>query len=97
MANDADNNIKVSYKFNLFTWLRLQVAALLGRSKPLNIVSTFEIDMPTKKTAKAVNGFKRVIVPDCPYCHKEHEHSAGSNGVRTADCGQGEYILDFSV
>ena len=49
------------------------------------------------KTAKAVHGFKRVIVPDCPYCHKEHQHSEGSEGSRMADCLQGEYILDFSV
>lgn len=48
------------------------------------------------QTAKAVHGFKRVIVPDCPYCHKEHSHSEGSDGARMADCLQGEYVLDFS-
>lgn len=30
------------------------------------------------KTTKAVHGFKRVIVPDCPYCHEEHQHSESS-------------------
>lgn len=49
------------------------------------------------QTAKAVHGFKRVIVPDCPYCHKEHSHSERSDGARMADCLQGEYILDFSI
>ena len=47
--------------------------------------------------AKATYGFHRVIVSDCPYCHKEHSHSANSEGVRMADCGQGEYLLDFSA
>ena len=47
--------------------------------------------------AKAVKGFKRVIVPDCPYCHKEHSHADESTGTRTADCLQGEYVLDFSA
>jgi len=46
-------------------------------------------------TALAVNGFKEVIVPDCPYCHKKHLHSEGSVGARMADCLQGEYVLDF--
>jgi hypothetical protein len=48
------------------------------------------------KTAKALRGFKRTIVPDCPYCHREHEHSEEVDGPKQADCGLGEYVLDFS-
>jgi len=46
--------------------------------------------------AKATHGFHQVIVKDCPYCHGVHTHSAGAEGVRTAECLQGEYILDFT-
>lgn len=47
--------------------------------------------------AKAVNGFKETIVPDCPYCHGKHIHNAGSEGKRMADCLKGEYILDYEI
>ncbi len=48
--------------------------------------------------AKARYGFRnRIIVDNCPYCGKTHYHSpGGDDGQRMADCGKGEYILDFS-
>lgn len=46
--------------------------------------------------AKAYHGFKRVVVPHCPYCGGEHSHSADAEGARMADCGGGEYELVFS-
>lgn len=53
-----------------------------------------------KVTAKATFGLRNVIiVADCPYCHKRHEHHLGSRGeagVRQAGCMQGEYVLDFT-
>lgn len=49
------------------------------------------------KIAKAVHGFKRVIVPVCPYCHGEHQHAENAQGVRMADCLQGEYQLDSNA
>jgi hypothetical protein len=51
-------NITVTYKFNLFVWLRFQLASLLERSKPLNIISTFEIEVtddPTRSTPPALD------------------------------------------
>lgn len=49
------------------------------------------------KIAKAVRGFRRVVVKDCPYCHKEHSHSTTSEEgqSRMADCLLGEYVLTF--
>jgi len=51
------------------------------------------------KKAKARYGYGtgRIIVDDCPYCHKTHYHNLPvGEGQRMADCYQGEYILDFS-
>ena len=51
------------------------------------------------RTAKARYGYGtgRIIVDDCPYCHKTHYHNPPvGEGQRMADCYQGEYILDFS-
>jgi len=53
------------------------------------------MNMPPK--AKASRGYHCVIVADCPHCHREHRHAEGAAGVRTADCLQGEYVLDFST
>jgi hypothetical protein len=51
------------------------------------------------KTAKARFGYAgRIVVDECPYCHKSHCHNPPvGEGQRMADCFQGEYILDFSV
>lgn len=48
--------------------------------------------------AKARFGFgSRIIVEDCPYCHRQHVHySPVGEGQHAADCFLGEYILDFS-
>jgi hypothetical protein len=48
--------------------------------------------------AKARFGFgNRVIVDNCPYCNGKHVHGYRSDlQQRAADCGRGEYILDFS-
>jgi hypothetical protein len=48
------------------------------------------------QTAKASRGLYKAIVPDCPYCHGRHEYSKNASGSRQADCGLGEYVLDFS-
>lgn len=46
--------------------------------------------------AKARWGFNRIVVDDCPYCHRAHYHNAPiGEGARTADCFRGEYLLDF--
>lgn len=53
--------------------------------------------MEEVKTAKARYGFNRIVVDDCPYCHKTHYHGFPiGDGQRMADCFQGEYILDFT-
>lgn len=46
--------------------------------------------------AKARYGFKNIVVDDCPFCHHTHYHNHPvGEGVRMADCFQGEYLLDF--
>lgn len=46
--------------------------------------------------AKARWGFQRIVVDDCPYCHRTHYHNAPvGEGARMADCFRGEYMLDF--
>lgn len=47
--------------------------------------------------AKArVGGSGRIVVDDCPYCHRTHYHSLPiGEGQRLADCFIGEYTLDF--
>ena len=48
--------------------------------------------------AKARWGFKRIVVDDCPYCHRTHYHNAPvGEGARMADCFKGEYLLDFEA
>lgn len=46
---------------------------------------------------KAYRGFKCVIVKECPFCNKMHEHSETSKqgDYKTAECLLGEYILSF--
>lgn len=49
------------------------------------------------KVAKArFGGSGRIVVDDCPYCHRTHYHNhpVGSS-QRMAECLLGEYILDF--
>lgn len=51
------------------------------------------------KTAKArfSYGTGRIIVDECPYCHKTHYHNLPvGESKRMADCFQGEYVLDFN-
>ncbi len=52
---------------------------------------------PPVATVKTTYGYRRVIISDCPFCHKEHSHSATSNNgeKRMADCLLGEYILEI--
>ena len=48
--------------------------------------------------AKARYGFKNIVVDDCPFCHHTHYHNHPvMEGVRMADCFQGEYLLDFEA
>jgi hypothetical protein len=51
------------------------------------------------KTAKArVGGTGRIVVDDCPFCHRTHYHSFPiGEGQRMADCFRGEYVLDFTT
>ena len=48
-------------------------------------------------TAKArFGGSGRIVVDNCPYCHRTHYHSHPvGEGQRMAECLMGEYILDF--
>ena len=46
--------------------------------------------------ASAQHGFKKIIVIECPYCHKTHTHNYPIGEVkRIAECLMGEYTLDF--
>jgi hypothetical protein len=49
------------------------------------------------KTAYArFGGTGRIVVDDCPYCHRTHYHNQPvGEGRREADCFRGEYILSF--
>mgnify|MGYP003437949479 CR=1 FL=1 len=51
------------------------------------------------KEAKAVHGFKSVIVKDCPFCHGKHVHSetTAEGEIRTSDCLIGFYIITFKL
>ena len=53
-----------------------------------------------KVIAKATFGLRNVIiVADCPYCHKRHEHRLGTDdraGERESGCLKGVYFLDFT-
>ena len=52
--------------------------------------------MMLKAKARYSYGTGRIIVDDCPYCHRTHYHNHPiDSGQRMADCFQGEYILDF--
>lgn len=46
--------------------------------------------------AQASRGFKCTVVADCPYCHQRHEHGEDAQGVREAECLQGEYLLEYA-
>lgn len=49
-----------------------------------------------KAKARFGHGTGRIIVDDCPFCHRTHYHNPPvDSGQRMADCFQGEYILDF--
>lgn len=49
--------------------------------------------------AKARFGFRnRIVVDNCPFCHKTHYHSIGSSDddfTRMPDCFKGKYLLTF--
>ncbi|MFA6213486.1 MAG: hypothetical protein WC714_28880 [Candidatus Obscuribacterales bacterium] len=50
-----------------------------------------------KAKARIGYGTNRIIVDNCPYCHRTHYHNLPvGEGLRMADCYQGEYILDFT-
>lgn len=42
--------------------------------------------------------YPRVVVDDCPHCHRRHEHGLkdadGGEITREADCGAG-YVIEF--
>jgi hypothetical protein len=41
-------------------------------------------------------GTGRIVVDDCPYCHRTHYHNPPvGEGRREADCFNGEYLLSF--
>lgn len=51
----------------------------------------------TVKAKARVGGTGRIVVDDCPFCHKTHYHMLPEgDGQRLADCFRGEYILDFT-
>ena len=62
----------------------------------INCESTADAPVPLP-VAKGTYGHRRVIVSDCPYCHKEHTHSITTNDgeKRMGDCMIGEYIVSL--